>query len=99
MLGSAQVRVTRPDGHRVVYTGDLSLGPTLTATETVVAECDTLVIESTFGHPRYRFPERERTYDEVAAWAGSGSSPTSSRKSVPPSARSKRPARVAWAPV
>jgi putative mRNA 3-end processing factor len=69
VLGAAQVRVTRPDGHRVVYTGDLSIGPSLTSTETVVAECDTLVIESTFGHPRYRFPDREQTYDRVVVWA------------------------------
>ena len=33
------------------------------------------------------------------AWAGSGRSPTSSRNSVPPSARSKRPGRADWAPV
>jgi putative mRNA 3-end processing factor len=68
VLGSAQVRVTRGDGHRVVYTGDLSLGPSMTATPTQTARCDTLVIESTFGHPRYRFPPRDEVYDAVAAW-------------------------------
>lgn len=69
VLGSAQVRVTRGDGHRVVYTGDMSLSPALTATATEIAHCDTLVLESTFGHPRYRFPPREQVYDEVADWA------------------------------
>jgi putative mRNA 3-end processing factor len=69
VLGAAQVRVTRADGHRVVYTGDLSLGPVLTATQAEVAHCDTLVIESTFGHPKYRFPPRDEVYDAVAAWA------------------------------
>lgn len=69
VLGAAQVRVTRPDGHRIAYTGDLSLGAALTATQAEVAHCDTLVLESTFGHPRYRFPNREQVYDEVAAWA------------------------------
>lgn len=69
VLGSAQVRVTRPDGHRIVYTGDLSLGPSLTATPTETAHCDTLVIESTFGLPKYRFPPRDEVYDLVAAWA------------------------------
>jgi putative mRNA 3-end processing factor len=69
VLGAAQVRVTREDGHRVVYTGDLSTGPSMTAAPAQVAPCDTLVLESTFGHPRYRFPPREETYDAVAAWA------------------------------
>ena len=69
VLGAAQVRVTREDGHRVAYTGDLSTGPALTAQAAEVVPCDTLVLESTFGHPRYRFPPREQTYDEVAAWA------------------------------
>ncbi len=69
VFGSAQVRVTRPDGHRVVYTGDLSLEPALTASPAPVLACDTLVIESTFGHPRYRFPPRAQTWDAVADWA------------------------------
>jgi len=69
VLGAAQVRVTREDGHRVVYTGDLSTGPSLTAAVAEVAPCDTLVLESTFGHPRYRFPPRAGTYDAVADWA------------------------------
>lgn len=69
VLGSAQVRVTRPDGHRVVYTGDFSLEPALTAIATQTAPCDTLVMESTFGHPKFRFPPKSEVYDEVADWA------------------------------
>ncbi len=69
VLGAAQVRVTRPDGHRLVYTGDVSLAPALTAAPAAVVPCDTLVVEATFGHPRYVFPPREGVYDEVAAWA------------------------------
>lgn len=68
VLGAAQVRVTRPDGHRIVYTGDFSPGAFLTARRAEVPACDTLVVESTFGHPKYRFPPREQVYDEVAAW-------------------------------
>jgi putative mRNA 3-end processing factor len=68
VLGAAQVRVARPDGHRIVYTGDLSLGACLTATQAEVPACDTLIMESTFGHPKYRFPPRELVYDEVAQW-------------------------------
>ncbi len=69
VLGSAQIRVTREDGHRVVYTGDLSLDKGLTSEHAELLECDTLVLESTFGHPRFRFPSRQAAFDEVAHWA------------------------------
>lgn len=69
VLGSAQIRVTREDGHRIVYTGDISLETSMTAEPTEIAECDTLVLESTFGHPRFRFPKRDGVFDEVVAWA------------------------------
>lgn len=68
VLGSAQIRVTRDDGHRIVYTGDISLDPSMTAEATQIAECDTLVLESTFGHPRFKFPNRDNVFSEVAAW-------------------------------
>jgi len=68
ILGSAQLRVIRSDGKRIVYTGDLNLAPSLTAEATQVAECDTLVIEATFGHPRYRFPPRPEVLDAVEKW-------------------------------
>jgi putative mRNA 3-end processing factor len=69
VFGSAQIRVTREDGHRVVYTGDVSLEPALTAEAAPVLECETLIIESTFGHPKYRFPPRASVYDDVAEWS------------------------------
>jgi putative mRNA 3-end processing factor len=34
-----------------------------------VAQCEVLVIESTFGHPRYRFPKRAEIYGEVCSFA------------------------------
>ena len=68
ILGSAQLRVTRPDGRRIVYTGDLNLTPAFTAEPAQVASCDTLVIESTFGHPRYAFPDRAQVLGAVDAW-------------------------------
>ncbi len=69
VLGSAQIRVTRADGHRVVYTGDIGFEPSATAEPAAVAECDTLVLESTFGLPRFRFPPKLRVIDEIDAWA------------------------------
>ncbi len=69
ILGAAQVRITRPDGHRLVYTGDLSLEPSLTCADAQVAPCDTLILEATFGQPRYCFPPRGAVFDEIATWA------------------------------
>jgi len=66
--GSAQLLVICPDGHRVLYTGDINPRPSFTAEPLEVAECDTLVLESTFGHPRYRFPPRERVLEEIEAF-------------------------------
>jgi putative mRNA 3-end processing factor len=68
VLGSAQLRVVRPDGRRVVFTGDLNPVPALTAEPLQVAECDTLVIESTFGHPRYVLPPRAAVMADIAEW-------------------------------
>jgi putative mRNA 3-end processing factor len=68
VLGSAQIRVTLADGTRVAYTGDLNMSPSLTAEPARVAECDVLVMESTFGHPRYVFAPKEQTFGEVEAW-------------------------------
>src|SRR5216683_2447634 len=44
MLGSAQIRVTRDDGRRIAYTGDLNLAPSLTAEAAQVVECHTPVL-------------------------------------------------------
>ena len=68
VLGSAQLRVVMGDGTRVAYTGDLSLSPSLTAEPAQIAECDVLVTESTFGHPRYAFPPRDKVFDRLAEW-------------------------------
>ena len=68
VLGSAQLRVITANGTRVVYTGDLNLEPSLTAEPAQVAECDVLITESTFGHPRYAFPPRDATFDDLASW-------------------------------
>jgi putative mRNA 3-end processing factor len=57
VLGSAQLRVTR-DGRSVGYTGDLCTEPTHAAEPAEVMPCDVLVMESTFGHPRYVFPPK-----------------------------------------
>jgi putative mRNA 3-end processing factor len=58
VLGSAQLRVLR-NGIALGYSGDLCLEPTHAAEPAEVVPCDVLVLESTFGHPRYAFPPKE----------------------------------------
>ncbi|HYY59678.1 MAG TPA: MBL fold metallo-hydrolase [Pyrinomonadaceae bacterium] len=65
-LGSAQVLV-EADGERLVYTGDIKLRPNVTAENAVIVPCDTLVMESTFGDPLYRFPPDVATFDRLYA--------------------------------
>lgn len=68
VLGSAQLRMTRK-GRCVAYSGDLNTAKGLTAEAHGIAFCDVLVLESTFGLPKYRFPPREETYEAVRAFA------------------------------
>jgi Cft2 family RNA processing exonuclease len=65
-LGSAQVLV-EADGERLVYTGDIKLRPNVAAETAVIVPCDTLVMESTFGDPLYRFPPDVATFDRLYA--------------------------------
>ncbi|HLT30949.1 MAG TPA: MBL fold metallo-hydrolase [Myxococcaceae bacterium] len=68
ILGSAQLKVTRADGHVLLYTGDLNDQRTLTAEPLVSARCDTLVIESTYGDPQDRFPPRTEVLAQLFEW-------------------------------
>ena len=61
ILGAAQLVVEPVSEGRLVYTGDLNLRRRITAPAAEIIECDTLVIETTFGHPRYRWPSDEES--------------------------------------
>ena len=65
-LGSAQVLI-EADGERLVYTGDIKLRPNVAAENAVIVPCDTLVMESTFGDPLYRFPPDVATFARLYA--------------------------------
>jgi putative mRNA 3-end processing factor len=67
VLGSAQLRVTR-GGLALGYTGDLCTEPTHAAEPAEVMRCDVLVLESTFGHPRYVFPPKDETLRAIRAF-------------------------------
>jgi len=68
ILGSAQVLVER-QGRRLLYSGDFKTGASATAEPLAYTNCDVLIMECTFGHPHYRFPQREELVQRLCAWA------------------------------
>lgn len=64
VLGSAMLLAS--DGkERLLYTGDFKLGPSATAEEASPPKADVLVMESTFGDPKYRLPPRAEVVAEL----------------------------------
>jgi Cft2 family RNA processing exonuclease len=55
VLGSAQALIEHR-GERLLYSGDLKLTPRHTAEACEVPQAETLIVEATFGRPRYVFP-------------------------------------------
>lgn len=77
-LGSAMLLAD--DGERtLLYTGDFKLGPSATAEPCELPRADILIMESTFGQPRYRLPPRNdvvnRLLELVAATLADGATP------------------------
>ncbi len=58
IVGAAQVLVETREGYRIAYTGDFKLKGT-----EVIREPHVLVIEATYGSPRYRRPFKEEVED------------------------------------
>jgi len=64
IFGSAQFYL-EADGESLLYTGDFKLRSGLSAERTEWRQADTLVMETTFGLPRYRFPPAEEVWAAV----------------------------------
>lgn len=65
VLGSAQI-IVETKGLRLLYTGDFRLGDSLTAEPAEALACDVMLMECTYGHPRYAFPGREEVMRMMA---------------------------------
>lgn len=60
-LGSAQIHVTRlADGASLLYTGDFKLRGSRTSEPARFAPAETMIMETTFGRPQFRFPSTTR---------------------------------------
>lgn len=69
ILGSRQLFVD--NGSSLVFTGDFKLRDSLTQKGAEVRECDTLLMECTYGLPQFDFPPADKTHDEIASWVSS----------------------------
>jgi DNA ligase 1 len=69
IVGSAMLHLTRvSDGATLLYTGDYKLRQGLSTPPCELRPADTLIMESTFGHPRFVFPPMEETVSAVQAF-------------------------------
>jgi len=66
-LGSAMILAEGERG-TAAYTGDYKLRPNPFSPPSRVPRCDALVMECTFGEPRYRFPPDEELYAKLFAF-------------------------------
>jgi Cft2 family RNA processing exonuclease len=67
ILGSAQI-FFETDAGSLLYTGDFKLAPGLAAEPCEWRRADTLIMETTFGLPRYRMPPREETIARIVTF-------------------------------
>ena len=66
-LGSAVLLVETSSRRRILYTGDFKLTSSVTAGVAQLPQADVLIMESTFGDPRYRLPPRQMVIDQLIA--------------------------------
>ena len=66
IFGSAMLHITRQsDGESLLYTGDFKLRAGHSAEAIRLQHANTLVMETTFGLPRFRFPSTERVLKQI----------------------------------
>lgn len=67
IFGSAQCFLFA-DHETLLYTGDFKLRPGKSAEQAHWRHADTLIMETTFGLPRYRFPSTQQVIDQIVAF-------------------------------
>jgi DNA ligase-1 len=67
ILGSAQL-LAEVEGRRLLYSGDFKLQENHAAEAIETPTAEVLIMETTFGHPRYAFPPAARVLAEMAEW-------------------------------
>jgi DNA ligase-1 len=67
IFGSAQLFLSS-ENETLLYTGDFKLRPGKSAEPAEWRQADTLVMETTFGLPRYQFPPTDQVIDRIVAF-------------------------------
>ena len=67
VLGAAQL-FFESDAGSMLYTGDFKMRPSLSVPRAEWCTADTLVMETTFGLPKYRMPPTTEVLDAIIAW-------------------------------
>lgn len=66
IIGSAMLHLTRKkDGATLLYTGDYKLRQGLSSERCELLPADTLIMETTFGLPEFRFPPQQEVLDQM----------------------------------
>ena len=68
ILGSAQILLDSADHGSLLYTGDFKLRESLAAEKCATPRADTLIMETTFGLPRYTFPPDAEVIAQLIAF-------------------------------
>ena len=79
-LGSAQALIqSKSTGERVLYTGDIKVKPSPTNEPLEAVPCDTLILEATYGRPKYVFPDQDQVLstacNTLRNWLSQGQKP------------------------
>ncbi len=67
IFGSAQIHL-QSDAGTLLYTGDFKLRPGLSAEPTEWRQAETLIMETTYGLPKYRMPPTEQVMAQMIAF-------------------------------
>ena len=68
ILGSSQILLESADHGSLLYTGDFKLRPSLAAEACATPRADVLIMETTFGLPRYVFPPDKEVIANIIAF-------------------------------
>jgi putative mRNA 3-end processing factor len=75
VAGSRAALVTDPDGTRYLYTGDVCTRPRFYLDGFEPPPADVLILEATYGEPRYVFPDHAALAREIRAWLAEATEP------------------------
>jgi putative mRNA 3-end processing factor len=70
ILGARQL-VIEADGKKIIYSGDFSLKPNIFNLKCEIEECDQLIMEATYGDPKYVFPDLSDVIRQISSFVKS----------------------------